>query len=307
MTGMNTRVGKRTFAGIDVGKTKTAAAVVTEEGRIISNAVIATDLRDDGVHVIENAKSLLRKVIGESGHSVEGIGVCWVGVVDTPSGRIEYSSIKETSGKDITGIIEKEFSVPALAGDDVTTPGYGEWRYGAGMGYGTAAYMTISTGTGMSVVKDGKLWKGSHNIAGIFGAMEVYGKGNSIESVFSGKGISELASNALGRDVSTAEAFALAAGESGPCHDIIDRAARVAGSVVAGTQCLIDPDVIVIGGSVANNQPGFVDRIREEANAIMEPYRFKLPNGLNVVGSALGQYNGILGAVGLLVQRLDGR
>ena len=291
------------FAGIDVGKTKTSAAVVTDSGRFISRAVVPTDLSKGGANAIRDAKSLLHKVIRDSGCNVEGIGICWVGIVDTASGTIEYSSIKEACGKSIQRLMEDEFGVPALAGDDVTTPAYGEFMYGAGRGYGTVAYMTISTGAGMGIVKDGILWKGRHNIAGIFGPLEVYGKGNSIESVFSGKGIEELASMALGRDVSTAEAFRLSKGGREPCHTIIEEAARTAASVVAGTQCLIDPDVIVIGGGVAENQPGFVRRIIKYANEMMEPYRFKFPNGLNISRSMLGQYNGILGAVGLLLKR----
>ncbi len=304
---MNHNSGKRIFAGIDVGKTKTAAAVAAEDGTIISKAVIQTDLEGNGKRVIENAKNLLHKVIEESGEKIEGIGICWVGIVDTQSGIIEYSSIGETSGKNIAEIVEKEFSVPALAGDDVTTPGYGEWRYGAGRDYGISAYMTISTGTGIGVVKNGEVWKGSHNIAGIIGAMEIKGKGRGLESTFSGKGIETLASEALGRHVDTKGVFDMAKSGNAKCSDIIDNAVRVAAAVIAGTQCLIDPDVIVVGGSVAENQEEFVEGIRKEASRMMEPYMRQFPNGLNIVKSELGQYNGILGAIGLLIKRIDGR
>jgi predicted NBD/HSP70 family sugar kinase len=88
-----------------------------------------------------------------------------------------------------------------------------------------------------------------------------------------------------------------------PCSTIIEKAAYTAAAVVAGTQCLVDPDAIVIGGSVATNQPGFVRKIGRYANGMMEPYRFKFPKGLRILRSELGQYNGILGAVGLLLDR----
>ncbi len=294
---------RRTFAGVDVGKTKISAAVVTDKGRFSSRAAIATDVSRGGANVIGDAKGLLHKVIDNSGCDIEGIGICWVGIVDTASGVIEYSSIKETSGKMIQKLMEKEFGVPALAGDDVTTPAYGEWMYGAGRGYGTVAYMTISTGAGIGIVKDGSLWKGRHNIAGILGPLEVYGRGHSIESAFSGRGIEASASMALGRKVSTEEAFRLSKGGVEPCSTIIEKAAYTAAAVVAGTQCLVDPDAIVIGGSVATNQPGFVRKIGRYANGMMEPYRFKFPKGLRILRSELGQYNGILGAVGLLLDR----
>lgn len=294
---------RRTFAGVDVGKTKISAAVVTDKGRFISRAAISTDLSRGGANVIGDAMGLLHKVIDNSGCDIEGIGICWVGIVDTASGVIEYSSIKETSGKMIQKLMEKEFGVPALAGDDVTTPAYGEWMYGAGRGYGTVAYMTISTGAGIGIVKDGSLWKGRHNIAGILGPLEVYGRGHSIESAFSGRGIEASASMALGRKVSTEEAFRLSKGGVEPCSTIIEKAAYTAAAVVAGTQCLVDPDAIVIGGSVATNQPGFVRKIGRYANGMMEPYRFKFPKGLRILRSELGQYNGILGAVGLLLDR----
>ena len=303
---MSRTAARHTFAGIDVGKTKISAAVVTDAGRFISKAAIPTDLSRGGANVIGDAKRLLHEVISDSGCDIEGIGICWVGVVDTASGVIEYSSIKEASGRKIQKLMEEEFGVPALAGDDVTTPAYGEWRYGAGRGYGTVAYMTISTGAGMGIVKDGRLWKGRHNIAGILGPLEVYGRGHSIESAFSGKGIETYASRALGRKVSTEEAFRLSRDGVEECRSIIERAARTAASVVAGTQCLIDPDAIVIGGSVADNQPEFFRKISRYANGMMRPYRFKFPKGLRILRSELGQYNGILGAVGLLLER-DGK
>lgn len=193
---------QKSFVGIDIGKTKLAAGVITPGGKFINEAITTTDTSNEGYSVIDQCKSLIHRVIKESASDIDGIGVCACSIADSKSGMIQFSSIKGIRSKNLGKILKEEFSVPVLVNNDVISPAYGEYLYGASKGSSLSVYMTISTGFGMGVVSNGDVYSGKHGIAGIVGPLEVYGKGKSLESVFSGSGIAALASKAMGREVS---------------------------------------------------------------------------------------------------------
>lgn len=292
---------RRVFAGLDIGKTKMAASVITEDGDMLSSMITATDLEDDGSHVMDQAKALIREAVSKAGREIGGVGVCTIGIVDTAAGKVKYSSIRGIVG-DMRKSFQNEFHVPVLVSNDVVTPAYGEYLYGASRNTSLSAYMTISTGFGLGIIRNGEIERGSSDMAGLLGPLDLYGRGKSIEYMLGGRGIATRASEAMGREVSTRDAFELAKDDRNPCNQIIADAVNTAAGIIGIIQCAIDPEVIVLGGSVATNQPDFVKRIQKRAEEMLEPY--KQHDGLKLIVSELGQTNGMLGAVGLLARSM---
>jgi glucokinase len=301
----------RLYLAVDIGKSKTLAALIQSDGAIIERKLIPTDLSAGGSRVLPNAESLLDELSRTSPERPSGIGVCTIGIVDPALGKILKSSIPSLTGENVKERFERRLGIPVRADNDLNCPGYGEYAFGPGRLSKAFVYLTISTGAGISTILDGKVWHGTHNLAGFIGNVDgITGKsGNqSFESVFSGSGIEESAIKAFGTRLAAKDVFEMSRGNSEKASgalSIINRAVMQAGTIIASIQMTIDPDMIVVGGSVAVNQPDFVARIKADAEKRIGSGAVQLPNGINLVVSRLGQDNGILGAMAMIKRDLE--
>ena len=57
--------------------------------------------------------------------------------------------------------------------NDANVAALGEWRFGAGRGYDSLFYVTVSTGVGGGWVLNGRSWRGHEGMAGEIGHMVV--------------------------------------------------------------------------------------------------------------------------------------
>ena len=289
------------------GKTKIAAGLVDAKGRLEGTAMASTHLGNDGGDIFNQCYELVEKLVAKNRASIIGLGICTVGMVDPVKGIIRKSSVPALNGAHIQRLFEDRFKVPVCVENDLNAPGYGEYLYGAGEGSKLFVYMTLSTGAGISIIYNGKIWRGAHNVAGFVGPVRGLRDGSSLESMFSGRGIAARAGDAFRRKVDTEEVFRLASKGSKPATRIIGDAVYHAALVVASIQVMIDPDMIVIGGSLGVNQPGFIGKIKVLAEKMLGPMMVMLPDGVNISVSQLGSYNGVIGAVALLRDRPNGK
>lgn len=284
-----------TYIGLDMGKTKLAAGLVTEEGKILRRNSVLTDWSDGGINILDQSRNLLRSLI-EGAEKPKGIGIGCFALVDQRRGVIIKSSVKSWINTPLSKIFSEEFGMPTVINTDVEAACLAEYLFGAAKGSRTASYMTISSGIAEATIFNGRIWHGSRSLAGHIGHLEMNSPG-TMDDLFSGWGMDEKAKSISGKKISTKEIFdAVNTDPNHPYSKIIKGAVRTAGAAVAWINNLINPDVIVIGGSIGYNQKGFVNAIKSEAERIMGVYMVQYPSGLNVLPSALGSDNGIIGA-----------
>lgn len=77
---------------------------------------------------------------------------------------------------------------------------------------------------------------------------------------------------------------------------VVDEAVAGAALAVAWLQQTIDPDMFVLGGSVALEQPEFVEQVRERAHGLLSHYLTQVPGGLTIVSGAFRKHSGVVGA-----------
>ncbi|GAH62453.1 unnamed protein product, partial [marine sediment metagenome] len=183
--------------------------------------------------------------------------------------------------------------------NDVNVAALGEHLFGAAKGVVCSVFMVISTGVGFSIVKDGKIWRGSHNLAGQIAHLQLFDKGETVNDAFSGKGISQSASAMLGQYVSTEDVFRLASEGKVEAKQIIQEATKKAALTIAWIQNTIDPDVFIIGGGVALSEEKFLEQIRRRAGQLLAKYEAQLPKGLSFRLPLLGSDAGLVGCVAL--------
>jgi glucokinase len=294
------RLDKRLYIGLDIGKTKVSSAIVTENGEILLKAQLPTELEKGGPAIIDQSRELIKRMLLHCSRRPNGLGIGSSGVVDSEEGvLISSGSIPMWHNIRIKRSFESEFKLPVAVDNDVNVAALGEHFFGAGQGVNTSVFVTISTGVGFCTIKEGKIWRGTHSLAGQVGYLPIFRRGKTVNYMFSGKGIAERATQALQRQTSTAEAFKLASIGNIEARKIIDEATESAALTIAWIQNTIDPDLFIVGGGVALNEATFLKTIRLKAEQFLQKYMKQLPSGINVSPAKLGVEAGLIGSVAL--------
>src|SRR5690606_8635384 len=77
----------------------------------------------------------------------------------------------------VVNIMKETFDFPVYIDNDVRVNLYGEWWFGAGVGYKHLMLITLGTGLGSGVVSDGKVIYGTTASAGELGHLNMYADG----------------------------------------------------------------------------------------------------------------------------------
>lgn len=291
---------EKTFIGVDIGKTKVAVGIITQNGEIVAKDHLPTDMVKGGEAIIDQCRKLIHRMLSVSAIKPKGIGIGSSGVVDYKTGTILSSgSIPNWEDIKIKKLFEKEFSLPVLVDNDVYVAALGEHFFGAGRGANTSVFIVISTGIGFSTIHKGEVWRGTHNLAGQIAHIPLFDKGKTVNNIFSGKGISENASILRGYNVTTEEVFRFASEGYREAQQVVDQAIEGAALTIAWIQNSIDPDVLILGGGVAVSEESFIRSLRLRAEELLTKYRAQLPKGLNVVRAKLGSDAGIVGGAAM--------
>ncbi len=191
---------------------------------------------------------------------------------------------------------------------DTVMAAIGEGTVGAAKGARNFVYLTVSTGVGGAIVADGRMLRGATNTAGELGHFPVdlerrkkcrCGGYDCVESYAAGRYIADEYGVT---DASVVYARA-AAGEARAAA-IIARAMRALENLAVGIVNALNPERIVIGGSIAEHEPRHV--LEPMRKAIAER-AFKVPAAAcSVVPSALRGDVSIIGSALAARDRLAG-
>ena len=208
----------------------------------------------------------------------------------------------------ITVFVDRDTAMAAVA----------EGAVGAARDARDFVYVTVSTGLGGTIVSGGRMLRGATNTAGEIGHFPVAFQLDTSRDAASdlarcGCGSTGCAESfAAGRNMAdaygvadAAEVFAAAARGDARAATIVTRAERALANLAVGLVNVLNPALIVVGGSIAENQPAHVlDPMRRA----IEGRAFKVPGAAaKVVPAALGRDVGMLGAVLAARERLSGR
>lgn len=229
-----------TYIGVDLGGTKVAAGLVLD-GKITRQLSEKIPASDDPMDTV----ALMGKLIGElMDETVKGIGIGVPGLVDRSSGTV-YDVLNIPNWKEIPlkAILEKQFTLPIHIDNDSNCFAMGEYRYGQFSGHPDFVGITLGTGMGSGIIKNGSLIPDAHCCSGEFGTMpyldgifEDYTGGPFFKKNY-GKSGEELSKKALQGDPEAQLAFSVYG--------------RHLGNSIKTIIMAVDPPLIIIGGSVA--------------------------------------------------------
>lgn len=311
---------------VDIGGTSFRVALADASGNILARNARPTHAHEGYPKGLERITETIRETASSVNfEKVRGIAVASAGPIDPKSGSIlTPPSLPGWHNAPLKDSLNSAFGIPVLVESDADMAAVGEHRFGAGRGFDRLIYMTVSTGIGGGIIIDGELLRGSKVSAAEIGHMIVDPKGpvcncggrGHLEPVASGTAIARMASERLspkdsgklaemcGGDLSilTAKIVAEAASaEDSLANEVMSEAGSSLGLAITSLIHIFDPEVVIIGGGVANAGELILDPIRR---VIAERAMPDFKDRTRVTQSALGDDSGIMGAIAFALDEL---
>lgn len=289
-----------------------AADASAERPRIVGDTRRPTPTTGRPADVIAALAASARAAVEEAGrslHDVVAVGCAAPGPLDHRSGRVHVApNIPGFEDVALADDLSRELGgLPVFVDRDTVIAAIGEGLAGAARGHRDYVYVTVSTGVGGAIVSGGRMIRGATNTAGEIGHWPVgltgprcgCGSYGCVESFAGGR---NLAAQFGSRDAGGV--FRAAEAGDPRARELVERAEAALASLAIGLVNVLDPSRIVVGGGIAEHEPGHVLEpmrrgIRERA--------FTVPAAaVEVVPAALGPDVGMIGAVLAAQQRIAG-
>ncbi|MFN2484710.1 MAG: ROK family protein [Candidatus Limnocylindria bacterium] len=313
---------------IDLGGTQIRAGYATPDFQVEFRRAVPTGDTSRVAAVIAEIIGLASAVIDDvraAGRPEPlGVGISSPGPIDPWRGLVVAPpNLHGWHDVPLADEVERALGLPTFLERDTNVAVLGEWRAGAGAAADDVVYVTVSTGIGGGIVTGGSPLIGPDGTAGEVGHMTVEldgplcgdGKPGHAEAIGSGTAIArdgrELVAtrraDVLARlvdgdaDRVTAAIVARAADEGDlACVAIMERAYQAVGAMCASLVNALNPEVIVLGGSIAEHRP----RLREVAREEIDRRAFAIPAArVRVVAPHFGDDVSLVGAVPLVGDR----
>jgi len=317
------------YLGIDLGGTKIFTGLVSAAGEIIAQdyrktrakkglQVVLQRLTDSAVQVMQNA--------GVAPGDVQAVGLGAPGPVNLAKGVVvSPPNLPGWEKVPLRDLLEKRLEIPTFLENDANAAALGEYCFGAGRGSKQMIYITVSTGIGGGFILDGKLYHGADGVAAEIGHMTILphgphcGCGNQgcLEALASGTAIAREGRALLLRNLPTriaelanqdpkavsAKLVAEAAQLGDPrAEEIIHTAMDYLGIGVANLVNLLNPELVVIGGSLTKLGETLFNPVRHAINRRTFPIAARR---VQVVPAELGGRVGVCGAAAVAIRALD--
>ena len=303
----------RTVLAADVGASHVRVGLTDLNGEVLAEerADLAVTEGPETVlgYVVEAGKRLL-----EASHQAAGLlagaGIGLPGPVEHATGRpVKPPIMPGWDGFDVVGFVQRSLPVPVLVDNDVNIMALGE-RSGFWRDVDNLLFIKVATGIGSGIISNGHLQRGADGTAGDLGHVRV-ARGEGVQCRCGNIGCLEaLASGvALARSLAAdgvhaatgADVVALAGKANISAIHALRQAGRDIGEVLATCVNLLNPSVIVIGGSIAAAGEHVMAGVREVV------YRRSPPlatTNLRIVLSRAGDRAAVMGASQLVSQHV---
>ncbi len=312
-TGAGTAAGAPVAIGLDIGGTKILGGLVeARTGRILAEHREPTPA-GDGPAGIMRALITTARYLAAAADPV-AIGVSSAGHVDWDTGVVVDGTpnLPGWAGTAIAPELADATGLPTCCDNDGNAAAFGEAWVGGGKGRDAVVAITLGTGFGAGFYDRGHLLRGSRGGGAEAGHLILHpggrqcncGQRGCVEAYVSGTALARQARERWGEGSGTHELFAHAAGGDAEARALLNEFAHDLALTLASLFNLCDPDVVLIGGGLANQSGAFMPQVRMDLAQIFAGRRFDIAA---VQVAALGEYAGLVGAAGEALVRFAGQ
>ncbi|HJN94823.1 MAG TPA: ROK family protein [Gammaproteobacteria bacterium] len=251
--------------GVDLGGTKIEGIILADTGSVIEK--IRVDTPGEQYQATLEAVCKVVDQLQAHSSSLLSVGIGTPGTLSLPSELMKNCNSICLNGQPLQKDIEASLGYAIRMENDANCFALSEAHFGAGKDSGTVFGVILGTGTGGGIVVNRQLLTGANHIAGEWGHNSIphsaheliaedrtcyCGRRNCIETVLSGRGLSQTFSELTARQLEAIEIARLAESGEKAAIDCIQRYCQQLARCLATVINVVDPDVIILGGGLSN-------------------------------------------------------
>ena len=311
-------MGKYCF-GIDVGGTSVKCGLFQTDGVLVEKWEIPTRKENSGEAILPDiAKTILDKIAERKldKEEIDGVGIGVPGPVNE-RGEVPCAVNLFWGFKEVTKELTELTGLPSKAGNDANVAALGEAWKGAAAGAKNVILVTLGTGVGGGIIVDGKIVGGAHGAGGEIGHAAVdheekeacnCGNCGCLEQYASATGVVRVAKRTLEKtsedtalrnhaDLTAKDVFDEAKAGDKVALEVVDEVCGILGAALSNIACVVNPEVIVIGGGVSKAGDILTDAVKKHFVATS----FHACANTKFVLAGLGNDAGMYGCVEMLL------
>jgi predicted NBD/HSP70 family sugar kinase len=264
-------------AGFDFGHRHLRVAVATGEGRILAEESTMLDVDRQAGDALDGASELLTIVLDRAGVSVDEVRAAAAGIpapLNSLTRRVGSPTIL-ASWVDLDPVEEllRRTGLRATLGNDAAFGALGEMTYGAARDFTDFIYVKASNGIGAALVLNGRLYRGSHGMAGEIGHTQIdptgawcrCGNRGCLEATVS-VDVVRRQLEPLGLDPRNPEDM-----EHPVATKVLAESGRTVGVVIANLCNTLNPQAVILGGDLASTGAHFTNGVRDSVRHLAQP------------------------------------
>jgi len=300
--------------GIDFDHHHVRVAVSDLSSRILAEREQMLDTDHAAHEGLDAAAALVSELLEEAGvdeQRVIGAGMCLPGPVHRPTGVVGSTAILPGwVGVAAADEMHRRLQLPILVDNDANLAALAEAAFGAGRDAKDLVYLMISSGIGAGLVLNGRLYRGAEGLAGELGHVLVDAEGpvcrcgnrGCLETVAGTDALADLLRRSHGDGLDGRAIVRLAREGDLGCRRVIADAGRAIGKAAATLVNVLNPELLIVGGDLADAGELLLDGVRESLE------RSALPTAVQaaaVVAGSLGDRAEVLGAIALVLSEAE--
>lgn len=268
--------------GVDIHAWETRVSLGALSGRILDSAFFRTP--SDPTETLDAVSEQIETLLASSGNQrVEGIGVSVRGLINSRDGVVEHGNDEHWIKVPVREYLQSRLKLPVYVENNVRAAAHAEYHYGSPdvRDAHCLLFVKIDEGLGVSIMLEGELYYGQHMAAGEFGQMVIrdqegtarHNRPGCLEMLANDTAICDLyrATNgprrgATGGDISTRakQICHLAMSGDQAAADALKKTARYLGIGISNIVWGLDPDAVIIDGTLTEAWPIVDVVIREQ-------------------------------------------
>ena len=260
---------KNAFFCVDIGGTKTACAIYGEEGEELFYHRFPTEAHRGAEDLVERVYQCVCAQLGA--YRILGGGLASPGPLDLSKGTVVHAVTLAWKNVPIVQLFEARFGFSFTLLNDCDAGALGVANLPQFRSYSSLGYISLSTGIGGGFVYRGEVYTGAGNAAN-FGHMPVRGEGlvcgcgktDCLELYASGSGLEQRYKHQTGKRISCAEIEGLAKEGDETALRLFEEASEHLSVAVSSIRAILDPEMIVFGGSVCRCGDLILGKLKKE-------------------------------------------
>ena len=265
----------RVVIAADFGASHARVAVTDLTGTLLAETGEEREISSGPVSAMEWLTTSALRLLQEAGRSVSdvvGVGVGLPGPVEFSTGRpINPPIMPGWDRFDLPGALRETFSAPVLIDNDVNIMALGE-QTSAWPDTTDLIFVKVATGIGAGIISGGSLRRGSDGAAGDIGHVALAraadapcacGNRGCLEAVASGRAIARELARTGTKASTPGDVVRLVKAGDLPTIQLVRQAGRDLGEVLTTCVSLMNPSLILIGGTMAQAAEHLVAGVRE--------------------------------------------